>query len=259
MQGVVSCQIQMFEVYYGFLLFRWYVKGFMLMVEGEQLLLVVDESFVWIEDILMKFMWQCIDFVLKVLICVMCWMLLCIMCFQGEYFDFYVQIMIMWQYVVDFLSELFDVVIVYGMLLGLGVVVLLLFDEWLIFVCVFELWQMLLFGVVGDFVYYMLLYLMCDYCDWCVWFDYVGECGVDFVCGLMFDMFDFVMNVVMQGFGVVIGDVMFVDDDVSVCWFEWLFDIVFEMGVCYFFVYFENFGSQQKICVFSDWIVCYCD
>ncbi|EKS9845824.1 LysR family transcriptional regulator, partial [Burkholderia cepacia] len=86
------------------------------------------------------------------------------------------------------------------------------------------------------------------------WLDHAGERGVDPARGPTFDTLDLATNAAMQGFGVAIGDVTLVDDDVSARRLERPFDIVLETGARYFFVYPENLGSQQKIRAFSDWI-----
>ncbi|KAB0684527.1 LysR family transcriptional regulator, partial [Burkholderia territorii] len=112
---------------------------------------------------------------------------------------------------------------------------------------------------VGDLARHTLLHPTRDHRDWRAWLDHAGERAVDAERGPTFDTLDLATNAAMQGFGVAIGDVTLVDDDVSARRLERPFDIVLETGARYFFVYPESIGSQQKIRAFSDWIAAHRD
>lgn len=222
--------------------------------EGEQLLPVVNDSFARIEDISLKLTRQRTDLALKVPTCIMRWMLPRIMRFQGEHPDLHVQITTAWQHDIDFSTDPFDAAIVYGTSPGAGVCALPLFDERLTPVCAPELRQALPLDAVGDLARHTLLHPTRDHRDWRAWLDHAGAGAVDPERGPSFDTLDLATNAAMQGFGVAIGDVTLVDDDVSARRLERPFDIVLDTGARYFFVYPESVASQQKIRAFSDWI-----
>lgn len=253
-QGAVSRQIQTLEAHYGFPLFKRHAKGLTLTPEGEQLLPVVNDSFARIEDISLKLTRQRTDLALKVPTCIMRWMLPRIMRFQGEHPDLHVQITTAWQHDIDFSTEPFDAAIVYGTSPGAGVCALPLFDERLTPVCAPELRQALPLDAVGDLARHTLLHPTRDHRDWRAWLDHAGAGAVDPERGPSFYTLDLATNAAMQGFGVAIGDVTLVDDDVSARRLERPFDIVLDTGARYFFVYPESVASQQKIRAFSDWI-----
>ncbi|KVO02219.1 LysR substrate-binding domain-containing protein [Burkholderia ubonensis] len=253
-QGAVSRQIQTLEAHYGFPLFKRHAKGLTLTAEGEQLLPVVNESFARIEDISMKLTRQRTDLALKVPTCVMRWMLPRIMRFQGEHPDLHVQITTAWQHDVDFATEPFDAAIVYGASPGADVCALPLFDERLTPVCAPGLRQTAPLAEIGDLARHTLLHPTRDHRDWRAWLDHAGVRTVDADRGPSFDTLDLATNAAMEGFGVAIGDVTLVDDDVSARRLERPFDVVLETGARYFFVYPESVGSQRKIRAFSDWI-----
>ncbi|CAN0625765.1 LysR family transcriptional regulator, glycine cleavage system transcriptional activator [Burkholderia multivorans] len=253
-QGAVSRQIQTLEAHYGFPLFKRHAKGLTLTAEGEQLLPVVNESFARIEDISLKLTRQRTDLALKVPTCVMRWMLPRIMRFQGEHPDLHVQITTAWQHDIDFSTEPFDAAIVYGASPGTGVCALPLFGERLTPVCAPELRQAAPLAALDDLARHTLLHPTRDHRDWRAWLDHAGARAVDPERGPSFDTLDLATNAAMQGFGVAIGDVTLVEDDVRARRLEMPFDIVLETGACYFFVYPESMGAQRKIQAFSDWI-----
>ncbi len=253
-QGAVSRQIQTLEAHYGFPLFKRHAKGLTLTAEGEQLLPVVNESFARIEDISLKLTRQRTDLALKVPTCVMRWMLPRIMRFQGEHPDLHVQITTAWQHDIDFSTEPFDAAIVYGTSPGAGVCALPLFGERLTPVCAPELRQAEPLAALDDLARHTLLHPTRDHRDWRAWLDHAGARAVDPERGPSFDTLDLATNAAMQGFGVAIGDVTLVEDDVRARRLEMPFDIVLETGARYFFVYPESMGGQRKIQAFSDWI-----
>jgi LysR family glycine cleavage system transcriptional activator len=253
-QGAVSRQIQTLESHFGFPLFKRHTKGLTLTPEGEQLLPVINESFARIEDISMKLTRQRTDLALKVPTCVMRWMLPRILCFQGEHPDLHVQITTAWQHDVDFSNEPFDAAIVYGTSPGAGVFALPLFDERLTPVCAPELRQTTSLDAIGDLARHTLLHPTRDHRDWRAWLAHAGAADVDPDRGPSFDSLDLATNAAIQGFGIAIGDVTLVDDDVRARRLEQPFDVVLETGARYFFVYPESIGNQQKVRAFSDWI-----
>lgn len=191
----------------------------------------------------------------------MCWLFDVLVVFCGMWLVFEVQIVSVWMDVdiVDFFSEFYDCVILFGVgRFGESMYCVKLFDEWLILVC---LWVIVMVVCV-NFVVCELIYLLFDWCDWCCWFNGSGyDLDLDIMCGQVFDMFEQGIVVVIVGYGLLIGDfvlcVMVIDEKQFVL----LFKMVVSIGDVYYFVWLEDFVKVVQVCelyVFLvGWMLCF--
>lgn len=259
-QGAVSRQILALEDYYRFPLFKRHPRGLTLTAEAEALLPAVKESFARIEEVSLRLTRRQTDLALKVPTCVMRWMLPRIMRFQGEHPELQLQITTTWRHDVDFDVEPFDAAIVYGTVPGAGVHALTLFEERLTPVCSPQLIADKPLAQLADLASHTLLHPTRDHRDWQLWLshagadDLAGAQGVRADVGPSFDTLDLATNAAMQGFGVAIGDVTLVAEDIAAKRLVTPFDIVVESGARYFLVCPHSAAHLLKVERFWDWL-----
>jgi LysR family glycine cleavage system transcriptional activator len=253
-QGAVSRQILALEGHFGFPLFRRQPKGLVLTVEGEMLLPVVRDSFGRIADVSARLTRQHHDLALKVSTCAMRWVLPKIMQFQIEYPDIQIQLTTTWQHSVDFALEPFDAAVVYGPDPGSHVEALRLFEEKLTPVCAPETLASKPLQTPEDLAGHRLLHPTRDHRDWAQWLAYAGVDTIDPNSGQNFETLDLAMHAAAQGFGVAIGDVSLVGEDVGMKRLVQPFDITLTTGQSYFLVYPDEGVNAQKVALLREWL-----
>ncbi|QKM56358.1 Glycine cleavage system transcriptional activator [Burkholderia glumae] len=258
-QGAVSRQIQSLEAHYGFLLFVRRAKGLALTPEGEQLLPVVADSLARIDEVSRRLTRERSDLALKVPTCVMRWILPKVMQFQAEHPDLHVQLTTAWRHDVDFATEPFDAAIVYGDAGGPGIHAVPLFDERLTPVCAPELLAARPLAAGADLARHTLLHPTRDHRDWRQWLAHAGIDGIDAARGPSFDTLDLATNAAMQGFGVAIGDLTLVAEDVAARRLARPFDAVLATGARYALVCPARNAAQPKLGLFGAWLAAHRD
>lgn len=254
-QGAVSRQILALEAHFGFPLFRRQPKGLALTTEGEILLPVVRDSFARIAEVSSRLTRQHHDLALKVPTCAMRWVLPKIMQFQAEYPDIQIQLTTTWQHTADFALESFDAAIVYGPEAGQNVQALRLFQEKLTPVCAPEVMHGgKPLAAPADLVAHTLLHPTRTHRDWAMWLEYAGVTGVDPNSGQNFETLDLAMHAAAQGFGVAIGDVSLIGEDLGMKRLVQPFDITLTTGQSYFLVCPEAVAQTPKVVLFREWM-----
>jgi LysR family glycine cleavage system transcriptional activator len=255
-QGAVSRQILALEDYYSLALFKRSPKGLTLTAEGEQLLPAVRDGFARIEEASLRLTRQRTELALKVPTCVMRWMLPRIMRFQSEHPELQVQVTTTWHHEVDFQAEPYDAAIVYGLSPGADVHAVPLFDEYLTPVCAPEWLSKHPISGPDDLAHQTLLHPTHDHADWKLWLERAGAVSVDANVGPTFQSLDLATSAAMQGFGVAIGDRTLVGEDIASNRLVMPFELAVETGSRYYFVHPKCVAQQQKVKLFSEWIMC---
>ena len=253
-QGAVSRQILSLETHFGFPLFLRQASGLVLTPEGETLLPVVSDCFRRNTEFSERLSRRHHDFARKNSTCAMRWVLPKIMQFQREYPAIQVQLTTTWQHTVDFTAEPYDAAVVYGATPGANVQALRLFAETLTPVCAPETLLGHPLAHPDDLAGHTLLHPTRDHSDWRQWLAHAGASLVDPNSGQNFASLDLAMHAAAQGFGVAIGDVALIGDDLGMKRLVRPFDITLETGQSYFLVYPHDGVNADKVELFKQWL-----
>ncbi|NIA70289.1 transcriptional regulator GcvA [Pelagibius litoralis] len=106
-----------------------------------------------------------------------------------------------------------------------------------------------------DLVYHRLLHSMPSHLDWKVWLASNDVAGVDPDGGEDFDFLDGTLQAAIQGYGVAMGDVLLVDDDLRAGRLVTPFDTPPTEVGAYFLVYPETQNADPAFQAFRSWLI----
>lgn len=214
-QGAVSKQIAQLEAQLGYPLFYRQVRRLTLTSHGEALLPYVAKALATLGKGVEAARQAKNPLRLKAPSCVSRWLLREMMLFGKEHPEIEVEVTSLHAHDVDFGKESFDLAIVFGPLPAADTQLTPLFKEILTPVCAphlsEELGQPL--SCPADLARYPLLHASRDRRDWTQWLKAVGASGVNPASGQIFDTLDLAMNAALQGFGVSMGDVKLLEQE----------------------------------------------
>lgn len=216
-QGAVSKQIAQLETQLGYPLFYRQVRRLTLTSHGEALLPYVAKALATLDKGVEAARQAKHPLRLKAPSCASRWLLREMMQWNKEHPEIEVEVTSLHAHDVDFGKESFDLAVVFGALPSGNAQLTPLFKEILTPVCAptlpEELGQPL--QRPADLARYPLLHATRDRRDWTQWLKQVGEEGVNPASGQIFDTLDLAMNAALQGFGVSMGDVKLLEQEIA--------------------------------------------
>lgn len=216
-QGAVSKQVALLEAHLGYELFHRFARSLRLTPRGEMLHGYVQRAFGVLEQGLDATAMLSTPVNIKAPSCVVRWLLAALRDFNHQHPDIPIQLCSSHDHDVNFAREDFDLAVVYKPHTALGALDTLLFGEQLTPVVAPELLarcgQPL--QQAADLAHFPLLHPSLDKRDWRQWLAQRQESTVDYRRGTVFDTLDQAMNAAVQGFGVTLGDVTLLHDELA--------------------------------------------
>src|SRR5471032_2888234 len=216
-QGAVSRQITGLETALGYPLFLRQARGLTLTPRGAQLLPAVQQGLQLMGEALKRVESHPDTLRIKCPTCSMRWLLPRVIQLQNDRPDMRIELTASIAHGVDFSTEHFDAAVVFGRAPDSPRRAHLLFDEVLTPVCTpdflprrkgrFDL------ADLGDKT---LLHPTRDRRDWLLWLREAGLKGLPSAKSQHFDTLDLAINSALQGYGIAIGDLTLIEDDLQV-------------------------------------------
>lgn len=214
-QGAVSKQIAQLEAQLGYPLFRREVRKLSLSAQGEALLPYVGRALGTLEKGLAAAREARNRLRLKAPSCASRWLLRQLQAFSQVHPDIEVELTSLHDHGIDFGKEPFDLAITYGAHIPPGG--RLLFEEQLTPVCSPALLRRSgkPLACAADLAGFTLLHPTRDRQDWQQWLHAANADTVNPAAGQLFDTLDQAMNAALQGFGISLGDVTLLEEELA--------------------------------------------
>lgn len=215
-QGAVSRQMTGLETALGYPLFLRQARGLTLTPRGAQLLPAVQQALEQMGEAFRRVESHPDTLRIKCPTCSMRWLLPRVIQLQNDRPDIQIELTASIAHGVDFSTEHFDAAIVFGRAPDSPRRAHHLFDEVLTPVCTPDF----LPGRKGDFdvgclAGKTLLHPTRDRRDWLLWLREAGVKGLPSAKSQHFDTLDLAINSALQGYGVAIGDLTLIEDDLQ--------------------------------------------
>jgi LysR family glycine cleavage system transcriptional activator len=220
-QGAVSRQIAALEASLGYPLFVRHARGLLLTAQGSQLLPAIEHAFAKMGEALQRVAAHPNTLRVKCPTCAMRWMLPRVIQLQNIRPEMRIELTATVAHGGDFSSEQFDAAVVFGHPAEIqraenGRQSVHLFDEVLTPVCspalpLPDAQQHTQKRLEGQ----TLLHPTRDHRDWLLWLRESGVAGLPACKSQHFDTLDQAINLALQGYGVAIGDLTLIEDDLS--------------------------------------------
>lgn len=216
-QGAVSKQVAALEAHLGYELFHRFARSLRLTPRGEMLRGYAQRAFTVLEQGLDATAMLSTPVNIKAPSCVVRWLLAVLRDFNHRHPDIPIQLSSSHDHDIDFAKEDFDLGVVYKPESALGKCAQLLFREALTPVIAPELLHRSgkPLAVPADIVHYPMLHPSLDKRDWRQWLAARGESTLDYRRGTVFDTLDQAMGAAVQGFGITLGDMTLLQDEIS--------------------------------------------
>lgn len=246
-QGAISRQIAGLERELGYALFVRQSRGLTLTPRGASLLLPVKQALGTIGEALTRVASQPETLRIKCPTCAMRWMLPRVIQLQNDEPEIRIELTASVSHGVDFGSEHFDAAVIFSDQMEKQRRVYPLFDEILTPVCTPDFLQSKE-GVLtpDDLADQTLLHPTRDRRDWLLWLRAAGYNALPSSKAQHFDTLDLAINAALQGFGVAIGDLTLIEDDLRARRVIAPFPLSVATGAAYYLVVRESLSESDK-------------
>ena len=249
-QGAVSRQIAGLEARLGYPLFVRQARGLSLTPRGAQLLPPIQQALLQMGEALQRVVSHPDTLRIKCPTCSMRWLLPRVIQLQNDRPDMQIELTASVSHGVDFRSEHFDAAVVFGRPVEHGLTASHLFDEVLTPVCA----PNLLTGQGGkvklaDLQQQTLLHPTRDRRDWLLWLKTAGVPGLPSSKSQHFDTLDLAINSALQGYGVAIGDLTLIEDDLLARRVIAPFSLCVASGASYQLLYPDNPSPALRVAI----------
>lgn len=240
-QGAVSRQITGLEVALGYPLFLRQARGLTLTPRGAQLLPPVQEALALMGDALKRVGSHPDTLRIKCPTCSMRWLLPRVIQLQNDRPDMRIELTASIAHGVDFSNEHFDAAVIFGRPPESPRRAHHLFDEVLTPVCTPDFLPRHNGRTeVADLADKTLLHPTRDRRDWLMWLREEGVQSLPSGKSQHFDTLDLAINSALQGYGVAIGDLTLIEDDLQAGRVIAPFPLCVASGAAYTLLYPEN-------------------
>ena len=216
-QGAVSKQVALLEAHLGYELFHRFARSLRLTPRGQMLHGYVQRAFGVLEQGLDATAMLSAPVNIKAPSCVVRWLLAALRDFDVHHPDIPIQLCSSHDHDADFTREDVDIAVTYKPVSALGQHETLLFEEQLTPVLSPELLAKSISPLrkPADLMHYPLLHPSLDKRDWRQWLAHRHESGVDARRGTVFDTLDQAMQAAAHGFGVTLGDITLLQEELA--------------------------------------------
>ncbi|WP_413529326.1 LysR substrate-binding domain-containing protein [Rahnella inusitata] len=240
-QGAVSRQITGLEVSLGYPLFLRQARGLTLTPRGAQLLPPVQQALALMGEALKRVGSHPDTLRIKCPTCSMRWLLPRVIQLQNDRPDMRIELTASIAHGVDFSNEHFDAAVIFGRPPESQRRAHHLFDEVLTPVCTPDFLPRHNGRTdVGDLADKTLLHPTRDRRDWLMWLREEGVQSLPSAKSQHFDTLDLAINSALQGYGVAIGDLTLIEDDLQAGRVIAPFPLCVASGAAYTLLYPEN-------------------
>ncbi|MFS7250002.1 LysR substrate-binding domain-containing protein [Rahnella rivi] len=240
-QGAVSRQITGLEVALGYPLFLRQARGLTLTPRGAQLLPPVQQALALMGDALKRVGSHPDTLRIKCPTCSMRWLLPRVIQLQNDRPDMRIELTASIAHGVDFSNEHFDAAVIFGRPPESPRRAHHLFDEVLTPVCAPDFLPRHNGRTeVADLADKTLLHPTRDRRDWLMWLREEGVQSLPSGKSQHFDTLDLAINSALQGYGVAIGDLTLIEDDLQAGRVIAPFPLCVASGAAYTLLYPEN-------------------
>lgn len=240
-QGAVSRQITGLEVALGYPLFLRQARGLTLTPRGAQLLPPVQQALALMGDALKRVGSHPDTLRIKCPTCSMRWLLPRVIQLQNDRPDMRIELTASIAHGVDFSNEHFDAAVIFGRPPESPRRAHHLFDEVLTPVCTPDFLPRHNGRTqVADLADKTLLHPTRDRRDWLMWLREEGVKSLPSGKSQHFDTLDLAINSALQGYGVAIGDLTLIEDDLQAGRVIAPFPLCVASGAAYTLLYPEN-------------------
>lgn len=240
-QGAVSRQITGLEVALGYPLFLRQARGLTLTPRGAQLLPPVQQALALMGDALKRVGSHPDTLRIKCPTCSMRWLLPRVIQLQNDRSDMRIELTASIAHGVDFSNEHFDAAVIFGRPPESPRRAHHLFDEVLTPVCTPDFLPRHNGRTeVADLADKTLLHPTRDRRDWLMWLREEGVKSLPSGKSQHFDTLDLAINSALQGYGVAIGDLTLIEDDLQAGRVIAPFPLCVASGAAYTLLYPEN-------------------
>jgi LysR family glycine cleavage system transcriptional activator len=247
-QGAVSRQILGLEQQLGYPLFSRRARGLTLTPQGAMLLVPVQQALGQLDEALARVGAQPGTLRIKCPTCAMRWVLPRIIRLQNERPEMHIELTASVSHGLDFGAEHFDAAVVFGQPQGKKLRVHHLFDEILTPVCTPSYLPDLSRPLTpADLADKTLLHPTRDRRDWLLWLKAVGQEALPSGKAQHFDTLDLAMSAALQGFGIAIGDLCLLEEDIQARRIVTPFPLSVVSGAAYYLVYPERAVVPQAL------------
>lgn len=254
-QGAVSRQILGLEQQLGYPLFSRRARGLVLTAQGALLLAPVQQALEQLDEALMRAGAQPGTLRIKCPTCAMRWVLPRIIRLQNERPEMHIELTASVSHGVDFSAEHFDAAVVFGEPQRKRLVVQHLFDEILTPVCTPTYLPALNRPPIpADLADKTLLHPTRDRRDWLLWLKVAGHETLPSTKAQHFDTLDLATSAALQGFGIAIGDLCLLEEDIQANRIVTPFPLSVCSGAAYYLVYPERAVVPAALTVLVDWL-----
>ncbi|MFP1921928.1 LysR substrate-binding domain-containing protein [Lonsdalea quercina] len=236
-QGAVSRQILGLERQLGYPLFKRHARGLILTPQGERLLTPVRQALATIDEALVRAAARPGTLRIKCPTCAMRWVLPRVIRLQNDMPDVHIELTSSISHGLDFDHEHFDAAVVFGRPSARGLTLHPLFDEVLTPVCAPSLLPAGRAMTLEDLSQHTLLHPTRDRRDWLLWLRAAGRDALPSRKAQHFDTLDLAMSAAQQGFGIAIGDLCLLEDDVRTQRIVAPFPLCVPSGSAYYLAY----------------------
>lgn len=240
-QGAVSRQITGLEVSLGYPLFLRQARGLTLTPRGAQLLPPVQQALALMGEALKRVGSHPDTLRIKCPTCSMRWLLPRVIQLQNDRPDMRIELTASIAHGVDFSNEHFDAAVIFGRPPESARRAHHLFDEVLTPVCTPDFLPRHQGRTdVADLADKTLLHPTRDRRDWLMWLREEGVQSLPSAKSQHFDTLDLAINSALQGYGVAIGDLTLIEDDLQAGRVIAPFPLCVASGAAYTLLYPEN-------------------
>lgn len=254
-QGAVSRQILGLEQHLGYPLFSRQARGLALTPQGALLVVPVQQALGQLDEALSRVGAQSGTLRIKCPTCAMRWVLPRIIRLQNERPEMHIELTASVSHGLDFGAEHFDAAVVFGRPQGKKLTVHHLFDEILTPVCtpsyLPELPQP---PTLADLSEKTLLHPTSDRRDWLLWLKAAGKEALPSRKAQHFDTLDLAMSAALQGFGIAIGDLCLLEEDIQAQRIVTPFALSVVSGAAYYLVYPERAVQPLALATLVDFL-----
>lgn len=254
-QGAVSRQILGLEQQLGYPLFSRRARGLVLTAQGALLLTPVQQALEQLGEALERVGVQPGTLRIKCPTCAMRWVLPRIIRLQNERPEMHIELTASVSHGVDFGTEHFDAAVVFGEPQRKRLMVQHLFDEVLTPVCTPTYLPALdRPPVAADLAQKTLLHPTRDRRDWLLWLKAAGYEALPSAKAQHFDTLDLATSAALQGFGIAIGDLCLLEEDIQANRIVTPFPLSVLSGAAYYLVYPERAVIPAALTELVDWL-----
>ncbi|CAI0816625.1 LysR substrate-binding domain-containing protein [Serratia ficaria] len=240
-QGAVSRQILGLEQRLGYPLFIRRARGLTLTPQGAMLLAPVQQALGQLDEALERVGAQPGTLRIKCPTCAMRWVLPRIIRLQNERPEMHIELTASVSHGLDFGAEHFDAAVAFGRPPGKKLTAHHLFDEILTPVCTPSyLPDLSRPPLPADLADKTLLHPTRDRRDWLMWLKAAGSDALPSGKAQHFDTLDLAMSAALQGFGIAIGDLCLLEEDIQAQRIVTPFPLSVVSGAAYYLVYPER-------------------